>query len=52
MICISDEYAGENLTPRLLTVYHADVSLPSSLTKQWLMTILCCCLVPTIIMYV
>ena len=31
-------------TPRLRTVSDGNVSLPSSLTGKWLMTLFCCCL--------
>ena len=36
-------------TPRLRTVSDGNVSLPSSLTGKWLMTLFRCCLVPIII---
>ena len=38
-------------TPRLRTVSDGNVSLPSSLTRKWLMTQFRCCVVP-ILMYV
>ena len=39
-------------TPGLRTVSDGNVSLPSSLTGKWLMTLFRCCLVPIIIRYV
>ena len=36
------------ITPRLRTVSDGNVSLPSSLTGKWLMTLFRCCLVPII----
>ena len=38
--------------PRLRTVSDGDVSLPSSFTGKWLITIFRCCLVPIIIRFV
>ena len=49
IICWQKLKSLSKTTSRLRTVFDGNVSLPSSLTGKWLMTLFRCCLVPIII---